>query len=164
MQYIIPLLFAIGIALIQLVGTNGDARTASTQNSASLAISNASALAQNLQNAYGVVGNFSTVTDSLAISNGQVPTGMANGDTISDGWGGSVTVQPDPNNSAELDEVWTSVPQADCAQFAGGVATALSVSINGSGALTQPIDPSVSATNCTADNNNTITFVFPLQG
>lgn len=164
MQFIIPLLAAIVLAVLALIQGNSQAHSAGTVNGIGNDLANAQALAGNIQSSWGVNSDFSSVTDAVVIANKLVPPGFntSTGSIVS-GSGAVVTVQPDPSSSAELDEVWSNVSQANCSRFATGLSDVVSVQVNGGDALVPPVDAGTVGADCTSGSNN-ITFVFQAQG
>jgi hypothetical protein len=79
-----------------------------------------------------------------------------NGSTLTDPWGGSVTIAPDAN-SAMFDINIALVPDKACISLANSLAFQ-TVTINGT-LLTAPVDAGVVSSTCTA-TTNTMNFVF----
>lgn len=124
------------------------------------AVQDLGTLAGNIQAAYANEATFTTVTNTVANSAGWTPKDMnGGGSTITNQWGGTVTVNVDGTNPANFDITEAGVPNGACAKLAQSTENVLSVTVNGT-ALTIPVDAATAEADCTAGSANSLVFVY----
>lgn len=149
-KYLVSLLGVAAVVLIlyQVFGSN------KTQN----AISDITQLQANSQALYNTQNNFTSLTNTIAVSGKLAPSGMISGTALVNPWGGAVTVNVNATNAAQFDITEAGVPVDACAKMISGLATAVGLKVNGT-AQTLPVDAGAAVTACNAASNTTI-FTF----
>lgn len=116
-----------------------------------------------VQSLYANQVGFSGLTNSVAISANIPPSNevsAANG-TISNPYGGSITLQPDTTYANAFDVIVGGLGNGACAKLATGL-TAQAVEVNGTSISTngQPASPAAATSDCNAGSGaNSITLV-----
>ena len=127
-------------------------------NKTSNAVSQTTQMVSNIQALYAGQNNFSSLGNVISSNPATVvPSAMLNGNTITDPWGGAVTVQTDANPS-EFDVILTQVPNKACSSMASSMGSFESLTINGN-TLTPPVDAGTADADCNATTNS-MTFVY----
>jgi hypothetical protein len=110
--------------------------------------------------AFAQQASYAGLTNSLAITQKLVPGNMVSGNNIVNAYGGTVTLQPDPNITNGFDLIESGLGNASCAAIAEDT-TAYEIEINGTlAASNTPVAPAVAGQDCTAGPGaNTVTFV-----
>jgi hypothetical protein len=161
MDGILGRVMQIAVGLILIVGVVVAAQGMFASSKANNATSDLLALGQAIQGGYSAQPTFGTVTNTVAISAGWVPSDMGSAVTspnITNQWGGAVTVAVDTNTS-QFDVTETRVPNGACSTMLNGAQNAVSVTLNGSAIAGPPFDPGTIAASCNT-GSNTLKFVF----
>ncbi|MDR5726927.1 MAG: type 4 pilus major pilin [Terriglobia bacterium] len=154
---IIGLVVAVAAALILLVGVLHVGSGVKSNSVATNAAGELAQMALGIQSLYSGQASFASVTDTVAIDAGKVPSGMVAGTAIENEWGGAVTIGPaTPATEFTIQEA--EVPADACPTLVTQVSSATAISINGT-ALTLPADAGTVAADCNAASN-TLIFTF----
>jgi hypothetical protein len=122
-----------------------------------------SQIVSGVQSLYANQVGFSGLTDAVAIQANIPPSNevnAANG-TISNPYGGSITLQPDATYANAFDVIVGGLGNGACAKLATGL-TAYALEINGTAAASngQPVPPATATSDCNAGAGaNSITLV-----
>jgi hypothetical protein len=149
-KYLVALLgvAATAVVLYQVFGSN------KTQT----AISDLTQLQTSVQSFYSGQSTFTSLTNTVAINGKLAPTDMIAGASLTNPWGGTVTVNVNAGNSSQFDATETLVPQDGCAKMITGFGSAVGLKVNGT-AQTLPMDAGNAVTACNAATN-TMIFTF----
>jgi hypothetical protein len=161
MDSILGRVMSIAVGLILLIGVVVGAEKMFGSSKASNAMSDLLAMGQAIQGGYSASPTFGTLTNTVAIAAGWVPSDMgsaATSPTITNQWGGAVTVAVDTNTS-QFDVTEAGVPNVACSTMLNGAQSAVSVTVNGTAIAGPPFDPATVSTSCTTASN-TLKFVF----
>jgi len=144
----------IGVLLIGGVVTVG--YKALQTNKTSNALSDIAQLSADIESLYSGQGVYSSLSNTVAVSAGIVPSDMNIGGTITDQWSGAVTLGPNTIPSM-FDITLGSVPAAACVTLATTV-KGVAVVLPGNGQQGLPIDAGLAAAGCAP--GGTVTFIF----
>jgi len=161
MDGILGRVMQIAVGLLLIVGVVVAAQNMFSSSKASNATSDLLALGQAIQGGYSAQPTFGTVTNTVVLAAGWVPSDMGSAKTsptITNQWGGAVTVVVDTNTS-QFDVTEAGVPDAACATMLNGAQNAVSVTLNGTAIAGPPFDPGTISTSCNTASN-TVKFVF----
>jgi hypothetical protein len=161
MDGILGRVMQIAVGLILIVGVVVAAQQMFASSKASNATSDLLALGQAIQGGYSAQPTFGTVNNGVALAAGWVPSDMGSAKTsptITNQWGGAVTLTVDANTS-QFDVTEAGVPDAACSTMLNGAQNAVSVTLNGAAIAGPPYDPATIAASCTT-GTNTLKFVF----
>lgn len=153
-KYLVSLLgvAAVVIILYQVFGSN------KTQN----AISDITLLQSNVQALYNGQNTFTSLTNTIAVSGKLAPAGMITGpSTLSNPWGGTVTITVNGGNPTQFDITEPTVPAESCAKMIVGLGTAVALKVNAI-VTALPVDAggAVTACNVASAAGNTLVFTF----
>jgi hypothetical protein len=158
---IVGLIVAVAAALLLLVAVLHAGSSGMQNSKASDAAAELAQLELGVQGLYSAQASFNSLTNTVALDAGTsvVPSSMDDGNGgIVNEWGGTVTLA---GNGSEFTITETEVPQSACAVLATKATNPISVTVNGGGALSSPIDVGTVAADCSSNgSNNTLTFTF----
>ena len=122
--------------------------------------SNISTLDAKSAQLYSGTSSTASLTDTVLIAAGDVPSSMVSGTTgIINPWGGAVTVTGDASNDVNITD--SGLSQSTCAAEATAVDNYTTLAINGgTAAAASAVPPATIATGCIAGNTNKLAFVF----
>lgn len=148
-KYLVSLLgvAAVVLVLYQVFGSN------KTQN----AISDITLLQTNTQVLYSAQSSFATLTNAVAINAKLAPSNMISGATLTNPWGGLITIT---GNATQFIINSTLVPADACAKMAIslGNVVALKVGATGTVVVALPADAGTVAGQCAATNTMIMNF------
>lgn len=132
-----------------------------TGNKNANAVAQMSQLVFNIQSSY-TSGSFASLTNAVVTAGDKgtrmAPETMISGSTLTNPWGGPVTVNVNASNAATFDVTTTLVSSSGCQKLVTSMSSALSMSINGT-AQTLPVDAGTATLNCQG-SSNTLVFTF----
>ena len=99
------------------------ASIAFASNRAAQATDAAQLIAAGIKSAYQLRNSYTGLNTATAIKNGLVPDYMVNGSTLSNVWGGAVTIAAATSPSNGFAIVFKGVPPEDCAKFVNAVSS-----------------------------------------
>jgi type II secretory pathway pseudopilin PulG len=130
-----------------------------SNNKVTNAITETAMIAQNAQQIYAGQNNFTSLTNTVLITAGAVPSGNYTAPaTITNPWAGAVTVAVGANANT-FNITHAGVPNADCSKLVTSITSYSTVSINGN-AQTPPVDAATLTNLCTTVAGNTIIFTY----
>lgn len=100
------------------VGIKGRSNTGNQSKDISLESSNLDIIVTKLAGVKAGRQNFAAVSNAYLLSMSAFPSSMVEGSTVSNTWGGTVTVTPASGNLS-VDIVYTNVPSAACVDWVG---------------------------------------------
>lgn len=161
MSEIIGAIFKTIVALLGIGAAVAIGVNAFNNNKNSNAVADMSQLVFNIQALY-TSGAFTSLTNTVATTGDKgsrlAPESMIAGSSLSNPWGGTVTINVNSSNAARFDVTTASVSSSGCQKLATNMGTALALSINGT-AQTLPIDADTATTAC-ASSPNSMVFTF----
>lgn len=161
MDGILGRVMATVVGLMLIAGVVVGAQKMFSGSKASNATSDLLTFEQAIQGAYSAQPTFGTLTNTVSNTAGWTPSDMNGGTgtaTITNQWGGAVTVAVD-TNTAQFDVTEEGVPNDACATIVNGAQNAVSVTANGTTLAGPPYDPAALSTSCNS-STNTLKFVF----
>lgn len=146
---------ALGIAAVVIV-----LYAALSTNKAQNTISQTTQLQANIQSLYAGSGNFSSLTNEVAVMAKLSPSDMVKNNALTNAWNGTPTVGHDATTGGFFISQ-PALPNDACAKVATGISSYLSVQINGGTSYgpTTPLAEGTAALEC-SDDSNTVRFVF----
>lgn len=157
MKEILGTIFSYLLGLLGVVAVVGFVYTAFGSNKIQTAITDLTQLATNAQALYASQSSFTTLTNTVAINGALAPTDMISSSSLTNPWGGTVTVAVD-SSASQFTITETLVPVAACAKFVSSLPSIVGLKINGT-AQPLPMDAGTAVTNC-ATATNTMIFTF----
>jgi hypothetical protein len=161
MDGILGRVMATVVGLLMIAGVVVAAQQMFGGSKASNATSDLLTLEQGIQGAYSAQPTFASLTNTVSNTAGWTPSDMNGGSgtaTITNQWGGAVTVAVD-TNTAQFDVTEQGVPSSACATIVNGAQNAVSVTANGTALTGPPYDPAALSASCNS-SANTLKFVF----
>lgn len=143
----------LGIAAVVAIGYN-----LYSANKSSNGLSDLTSMAGQIQALYSSHPSYSGLSATTVINASLAPSSMISGATLTNPWGGTVTVAVNGSNSSFFDVTEPNVPNDACAKLATGVGNLGALSINGT-SVTLPADPNTVSTNCSTGANSLV-FTF----
>jgi hypothetical protein len=159
MQNIILTLMAVLVTLVLLGSGVAIYENTNSQAGITQAIGNVDTVIAGTRSTYQGQSGYTGISNTVLLAAGVFPSSMVSGTTITDTFGGAVTVAPDASPSF-FDLTYNNVPQAACVRLASGIQgqSIQSVSVNGT-ALSMPVTASAAAAGCTSTTGNTVMWV-----
>jgi PilS N terminal len=148
-----------GLQTLGVIAVFVIAALATGTSKSSTEAANIGTLVTNITNLYDSGSSTADLTNAVVIGGKLEPSSMDVGGNLINQWGGPITVTGDPNFAAGIDITDAGIPQDGCASLATSLNNATTVSINGGGVLSAPIDATTVTQECTTGNNN-IALVF----
>ncbi len=165
MSEILGTLFKYLAALLAIVAVVAIFYEALGNNNSGTAVSEITSLQSGIESLYS--GNPSALTTAnltpaSLITAGAAPSQMqASATTLVNPWGGTVTLGV-PTAGSDFSITMANVPKDACVKLSTTISDDVSVTINGTAAITAlPVSPSTAATDCSAAAN-TVAFTFGL--
>lgn len=182
MSEILGTLFKYLLALLAITAVVAVLYEALASNKVSTAVSQITTLQSNINQLYAgsSTGPSSTLAAGTLVSAGEVPTGMSTSGTgqsatLSNSWGGSVTIAQTKGTTSDVDIAYSSVPQEACNKLTAALLPSMAqitinssapITVNGStttsGNTTSPVDPVTAAATDCVSGSNIVTFTFPV--
>ena len=159
MSEVMGTIFKFLFALLAVGGVVALGYTATTANKDQQAISQVSTLVLGIQQLYSGQNNYTSLTNTVAITAGLPVNGTFTAPaTINDPWGGAVVVAVAAGNASSFTVTVGGVPPASCSKLVTGLNSWTSVSVNAT-AFAAPVDAGALSAACTAAAN-TVMFTF----
>lgn len=156
MQNIILTLMAVLVTFILLGSGVAIYENTNTSSQITTAVSNAETVLAGVRSTYQGQSGYSGLTTSVALSAGVFPSSMVAGTSVTDAFGGPVTVAAN-STPAYFDLTYTQVPQKACVRLASAIqgSSIQSVNVNGT-ALTPPVNVASASGACKPGATNVI--------
>ncbi|HEY0843437.1 type 4 pilus major pilin [Methylotenera sp.] len=153
-------LFGKIIALLGLVVVVGVLYLAFASDKTTKATSDITLLATNAQALYNAQATFTSLTNTVAVSGQLAPKTMISGaSTLTNPWGGSVTINVNAGNAAQFDITDTTIPAEACSKMLTTLSNLVALKVNGT-AVTLPIDAGAATVSCNSPLANTLILTF----
>jgi len=153
-------LFGKIIALLGLVVVVGVLYMAFASDKTTKATSDITLLSTNAQGLYNSQATFTTLTNTVAVSGQLAPDTMISGaSTLTNPWGGAVTINVNSGNAAQFDITETLVPAGACSKILTTLSNLVALRVNGT-AVTLPIDAGTATVRCNSPLANTLILTF----
>lgn len=166
MSEILGTLFKYLLALLAITAVVAILYESLSSNNVSTAAAQITTMQANINQLYaGTSDNLTNLGNSTLIQANEVPRGMPiSGSTISNSWGGAVTIQQDGAISGDVDIIYNSIPQEACNKLVLALLPSMTqITIVSTSATTTVQSTTSGAVNavtkaCAANNNITFTF------
>lgn len=169
MSEILGTLFKYLLALLAITAVVAILYEALSSNKVSTAAAQITTLQANINQLYaGTSAGPSGLSNTTLTEANEIPSGMpVSGSTISNSWGGTVTIQADTGASltGDADIIYTSVPQEACNKLSLALLPSMTqITINSADAIAAGDKTAVTAVAAAcAKSSNSITFTFPVS-
>lgn len=113
LEIIFTVLLSMGALAVTVVAYN----FVQASSKASNASKNLSTIAANVASTFGAMGDYSSLSQSLAIKANIIPKTMHKGDAMQNMWGGSIVIKQMPANSSKYAILYYGVDPDSCIKF-----------------------------------------------
>jgi hypothetical protein len=148
-----------GLQTLGVIAVFVIAALATGSSKSSTEAANIGTLVTNITNLYDSGSSTANLTNEVVLNGMLEPSSMDIGGQLTNQWGGPITVTGDANFPEGIDITDAGIPQAGCSSLGTSLNNATSVSINGGGALSAPIDATTVTQDCNS-STNTVLVVF----
>ncbi len=153
-------LFGKIIALLGLVVVVGVLYLAFASDKTTKATSDITLLSTNAQSLYNAQSTFTSLTNTVAVSGKLAPTNMITGAaTLTNPWGGVVTINVNAGNSSQFDITETLIPADACSKMLTTLSNLVALKVNAA-AVALPIDAGAATVACNSPLSNTLILTF----
>jgi hypothetical protein len=128
------------------------------KNRAEQEVANLTQLATSIANTYSGQTTFTGITEAVAAD--IAPAGMVSGTSLTNQWGGTVSVTVD-TNSSQFDIAENLVPSDGCVDLVNKATNYVTLTLDGTTySQSNPLDAGTATTACNTAATQTITFVY----